>query len=53
MSMDVNALRTAVTVLSFLCFAGIVAWTWSRRHRAALDACGEIPFLADDAEIRS
>ena len=50
--MDVNLLRTAVTVLSFACFAGIVAWTWSRRHRAALDACGQIPFLDDDGDAR-
>lgn len=44
-TMDVNELRIWVTVLSFLCFAGIVAWAWSRRNRAVFDECAEIPFL--------
>lgn len=51
--MDLNDLRTAVTVLSFVCFAGIVAWTWSRRRRTELDACARIPFLGDDGDARS
>jgi len=51
--MDVNDLRIVVTVLSFLCFAGIVAWAWSRRNRAEFEACGEIPFLADREGPRS
>jgi cytochrome c oxidase cbb3-type subunit 4 len=48
--MDVNDLRTAVTVVSFVCFAGIVAWAWSRRNRAHLDDCARIPFLAADTD---
>ena len=51
--MDVNDLRIVVTVLSFLCFAGIVAWAWSRRNRAEFEACGRIPFLADREGPRS
>lgn len=45
--MNVNDLRIAVTVLSFLCFAGIVVWAWSRKRRGSLEECGRIPFLAD------
>jgi cytochrome c oxidase cbb3-type subunit 4 len=48
--MDVNDLRTAVTVVSFVCFAGIVAWAWSRRNRAQFDDCARIPFLAADTD---
>ena len=51
--MDVNTLRIAVTVASFACFAGIVVWAWSRGHRHDFEACGEIPFLADDTGERS
>jgi cytochrome c oxidase cbb3-type subunit 4 len=42
---DVNDLRIAVTVLSFLAFLGIVAWSWSRRNRAAFDEAANLPFL--------
>ena len=52
MSMDVNDLRTAVTVVSFACFAGIVVWAWSRRRRAAFDDCARIPFLDDESGAR-
>jgi cytochrome c oxidase cbb3-type subunit 4 len=47
---DVNDLRSAVTVLSFLCFAGIVAWAWARSRRDDLEACGQIPFLSGEEE---
>jgi cytochrome c oxidase cbb3-type subunit 4 len=50
---DVNDLRNAVTVLSFLCFAGIVAWAWARSRRDELEECGQIPFLAGEMEERS
>jgi cytochrome c oxidase cbb3-type subunit 4 len=44
----VNTLRTAVTVLSFVAFIGIVGWAWSRRNRAAFDEAAQLPFLDDD-----
>jgi cytochrome c oxidase cbb3-type subunit 4 len=46
--MDVNTLRIAVTVLSFVAFIGIVGWAWSRRNRAAFDEAAQLPFLDDD-----
>ena len=49
--MDVNILRTAVTVLSFVAFIGIVCWAWSRRHRAAFDEAAQLPFLDDDRSM--
>lgn len=50
--MDVNTLRIAVTVLSFVAFIGIVFWAWSRRNRAAFDEAAQLPFLDDDRGAR-
>ena len=33
--MDVNDLRSAVTLLSLAAFVGIALWAWSRRNLAA------------------
>ena len=46
--MDVNDLRIAVTVLSFVAFLGIVAWAWSRRNLSAFDEAAQLPF-ADES----
>lgn len=34
--MDVNTLRIAVTLVSFVTFVGIMVWAWSRRNAASL-----------------
>jgi cytochrome c oxidase cbb3-type subunit 4 len=47
--MDLNDIRSAVTVLSLLVFLGIVVWTWSSRRRAEFDAAARLPF-ADGAD---
>jgi cytochrome c oxidase cbb3-type subunit 4 len=47
--MDVNALRIAVTVMSFACFAGVVVWAWSRGNRQRFDEAAQLPFLGEDA----
>ena len=47
--MDVNELRIAVTVLSFIAFIGIVMWVWSRPGNAAhFDAAARLPFQDAD-----
>ena len=46
--MDVNELRIAVTVLSFIAFIGIVAWAWSRRNVARFDEAAQLPFVAEN-----
>jgi cytochrome c oxidase cbb3-type subunit 4 len=46
--MDVNDLRIAVTVVSFACFAGIVAWAWSRGNRSRFDEAALLPFAGDE-----
>ena len=43
--MDVNTLRIAVTLLSFLAFIGIVAFAWSRRNQGAFSEAERLPFL--------
>jgi cytochrome c oxidase cbb3-type subunit 4 len=48
--MDVNDLRSIVTVLSALVFAGIVAWAWRRSNRASFDEAAMLPFAESDTE---
>ncbi len=40
--MDINDLRSIITVLSFVLFVGIVAWTYSGRRRQAFDEAANI-----------
>ena len=48
--MDINDIRSAVTVLSLVLFVGIVAWAWSRRNQADFEAAAQLPF--DDERDR-
>lgn len=43
--MEVNILRSAVTVVSLLLFLALVAWAWSRHRRAAFDEAAQLPFV--------
>jgi cytochrome c oxidase cbb3-type subunit 4 len=45
--MDVNDLRIAVTLLSFGCFGGIVAWALSRRNEQRFSEAALLPFAAE------
>jgi cytochrome c oxidase cbb3-type subunit 4 len=45
--MDINDMRSAVTVLSLLSFVGIVFWAWSRRNKASSDEAAQLPFQDD------
>jgi cytochrome c oxidase cbb3-type subunit 4 len=45
--MDVNDLRSIVTVLSMLTFVGIVAWAYRRANRAQFDEAAMLPFAED------
>lgn len=49
--MDVNELRSIVTVLSMLGFAGIVAWAWAGSNRERFEKAKKLPFAdkSDDA----
>ena len=46
--MDINLLRSIVTVLSFVLFIGIVVWAWSARNRERFDEAAHLPFEQQD-----
>jgi cytochrome c oxidase cbb3-type subunit IV len=46
--MDINTLRSIVTVLAFACFVGIVLWAWSRGNQQRFDDAAQLPFRQDD-----
>ena len=43
--MDVNDLRIAVTLLSFVIFIGIVVWALLRKNAARFDEAAQLPFM--------
>lgn len=49
--MDLNTLRSLVTVLSFAVFLGIIAWTFARGNRAAFDAAAALPFADEGHDV--
>lgn len=42
--MDVNTLRTLVTIISFMVFVGILLWVWRRRHAKDYEEAANLPF---------
>lgn len=46
--MDLNDARSLVTLLGFLLFLGLMAWTWWPSRRDAFDEAARLPF-ADEA----
>ena len=50
--MDVNSLRIAVTLLSFVAFVGIVCWACSRANRPGFDEAAQLPFLDDERSVK-
>jgi cytochrome c oxidase cbb3-type subunit 4 len=50
MEFDVNTLRAAVTLVSFVLFIGLMVWTWNRRRQSAFDEAAQLPFLDGDVE---
>ena len=47
MEFDVNTLRSAATVVSFVTFIGILVWAYSRRNRADFEEAAKLPFEQD------
>ena len=47
--MDVNDLRIAVTVSSFVLFLALMAYTWSRSRKADHEEAAMLPFREDAA----
>ena len=46
--MDVNDLRAAITLLSFVAFIGVIAWAWSRRNKKRFDEAADLPFADEE-----
>jgi cytochrome c oxidase cbb3-type subunit 4 len=42
--MDINDLRSIVTVVSLVTFLGIVRWAWSKRNQSGFDEAAQLPF---------
>jgi cbb3-type cytochrome oxidase subunit 3 len=47
-SMDINDLRSLLTLLGLSLFVALAAWTWRPSRRAAHDAAARLPF---DGEV--
>ena len=45
--MDINLLRSIVTVVAFVVFIGIVVWAWSARNKERFDEAARLPFEQD------
>ena len=48
MSLDMNTLRIAVTVVSFAAFVGIVIYAVSARNKPRFEAASRLPFEEGD-----
>jgi cytochrome c oxidase cbb3-type subunit 4 len=48
--MDLNDVRSAITLLSFVMFIGLVAWAWSSRRRKAFDEAARLPFDGEEQQ---
>ena len=55
--MDLNDIRSAVTLTGFALFMGLMAWTWWPKRRAAHEAAARLPFEGElqqsDNEVAS
>lgn len=53
MDLNLNLVRSLVTVLSFALFVGIMVWTYARANRGRFDEAARLPFeepAASDAD---
>ena len=46
--MDINDIRSIVTVVSLVAFLALVVSTWARRRRPAHDEAARLPFVDDE-----
>jgi cytochrome c oxidase cbb3-type subunit 4 len=42
--MDLNDVRSGVTLVSLALFVALMAWTWWPTHKSAHDAAAQLPF---------
>jgi len=46
--MDINDLRSIITVSGLLCFLAIVAWAYGKSAKKGFDEAANLPFSGDD-----
>ncbi|TSA12591.1 MAG: cbb3-type cytochrome oxidase subunit 3 [Betaproteobacteria bacterium] len=46
--MDINSLRSILTVVAFAVFIAIVWWAYSGQNKAAFDEAARLPFDGED-----
>jgi cytochrome c oxidase cbb3-type subunit IV len=46
--MDINDIRSGVTLLGFFSFLLLVRWAWSAARRSAFDAAAQLPFKGEE-----
>ncbi len=46
--MDINDLRSAVTVTGLLLFLALVVWVYAGRRKSAFDAAAQLPWVGED-----
>jgi cytochrome c oxidase cbb3-type subunit IV len=47
--MDINLMRSLVTLFGFVLFVALVAWTWNKARRTAFDEAAALPFAEETA----
>lgn len=50
---DVNVLRALITLISFICFLGIVWWAYSSRRSSAFSEAANLPFADETMQQRT
>jgi cytochrome c oxidase cbb3-type subunit 4 len=50
MGIELVDARSAITLLSFLTFVGIIRWAWSSRRKDAFADAAHLPFADEDSE---
>jgi cytochrome c oxidase cbb3-type subunit 4 len=46
--MDINDLRSIITVAGLLCFLAIVGWAYGRSSKKGFEEAANLPFAEDD-----
>ena len=47
--MEINDIRSALTVIMFVLFLGIIVWAYSKKRKGAFDEAARLPFEEDEA----
>lgn len=51
--MDVIDMRVVITLVSFVCFIGIVFWAYSGDQNERFDGAANLPFADDEMQART